>query len=79
MNGNSDSKSKSSNRPKSQMRSQSMNQLPKFSNQLSNEEFNGHKHTPKQKTDDKTAKLLVSAEQEAKVSALMSPHIMNIN
>lgn len=56
-----------------------MNQLPKISNQLSNEEYNGSKHTPKQKTDEKTFKLLVSAEQEVKVSAMMSPHIISLN
>ena len=49
-------------RTASQMRSRSMNQLPKFTTKLTNEEYTGFKHTPKQQTDDKAAKLLVSAE-----------------
>ena len=54
-----------------------MNQLPGA--HLTQEEYNGYEETTPLGTEEKHGKLLISNEDEAKVSALMSPHIISLN
>ena len=56
-----------------------MNQLPQLAPQLTQEEYKGYVEPAPKGTDEKYGKLLISNEDEAKVSALMSPHIISLN